>query len=181
MEGIEGSNLDSDQIMEVALRTAVDQTSVNGVTTNTEDTPDRKAVMGLVTHLGEGVDDRCCQRCPCVAGNDRSRPISDENRLPRFHGQPIPRISRRRRRTPSTTIRLFCVGVGFLLEQLWVVLEWAVLARHAVAGRALPVGFAFGAVFLAGIEQLLHEELGWKKKHRTNGEGLPAGYDHGLG
>jgi hypothetical protein len=83
--------------------------------------------------------------------------------------------------TPSTTIRLFYVGIGFLLEQLWVVLEWAVLARHAAGGQALPAGFAFSAVFLHGIERVLDEELGWKKKHRTNGEGLPSGYDHGLG
>ena len=45
MEGIEGSPLDSEQIMEVVLRAAVDTTSVNAVTENTEDTPDRKAVM----------------------------------------------------------------------------------------------------------------------------------------
>ena len=45
MEGIEGSGLDSEKIMEVALRAAVDTTSVNGVTTNTEDTPNRKTVM----------------------------------------------------------------------------------------------------------------------------------------
>jgi len=83
--------------------------------------------------------------------------------------------------TPSTTIRLFFVGVGFLVEQLWVVLEWAVLAQPRRGGRALPAGFAFSAVFLHGIERVLDEELGWKKKHRTNGEGLPAGYDHGLG
>lgn len=31
--------------------------------------------------------------------------------------------------TPSTTIRLFYVGVSFLLEQLWIVLQWAVLAQ----------------------------------------------------
>jgi len=83
--------------------------------------------------------------------------------------------------TPSTTIRLFYVGVGFLLEQLWVVLEWAVLAQPRRGGRALPVGFAFSAVFLHGIERVLDEELGWKKQHRTNGQGLLSGYDHGLG
>jgi hypothetical protein len=43
------------------------------------------------------------------------------------------------------------------------------------------VGFAFSAVFLHGIERVLDEELGWKKKQPTNGKGLPAGYDHGLG
>ncbi|WP_200532220.1 ISH3 family transposase [Halorubrum sp. LN27] len=83
--------------------------------------------------------------------------------------------------TPSTTIRLFYVGVGFLLEQLWVVLQWAVLAQPRRGGRALPVAFTFGDAFLHGIEQVLDDELGWKEKHRTNGEGLPPGYEHGLG
>lgn len=83
--------------------------------------------------------------------------------------------------TPSTTIRLFYVGVGFLLEQLWIVLQWAVLARPRRGGRALPTDFTFGDAFLHGIEEVLDDELGWKTKHRTNGEGLPAGHEHGLG
>jgi hypothetical protein len=83
--------------------------------------------------------------------------------------------------TPSTIIRLFYVGVGFLLEQLWLVLQWAVLARPRRGGRVLPVEFTFSDAFLHGIEQRLDTELGWKKKHRTNGQGLPTGYDHGLG
>lgn len=45
MPGIEGSGLDSEEIMEVVLRAAVDTTSVHGVTTKTEDTPNRKTVM----------------------------------------------------------------------------------------------------------------------------------------
>jgi len=57
--------------------------------------------------------------------------------------------------TPSTTIRLFYVGVGFLLEQLWVVLQWAVIARPRRGGRALPVEFTFSDAFLHGIEQEL--------------------------
>jgi hypothetical protein len=83
--------------------------------------------------------------------------------------------------TPSTTIRLFYVGVGFLLEQLWVVLEWAVLARPRRGGRALPAEFTFSDAFLHGIEEVLDEELGWKKEHQTNGVGLPAGCELGLG
>jgi hypothetical protein len=82
--------------------------------------------------------------------------------------------------TPSTTIRLFYAGVGFLLEQLWIVLQWAVLAPPRRGGRALPVEFTFSDGFLHGVERVLDDELGWKKKHRTNGVGLPAGYDHGL-
>lgn len=83
--------------------------------------------------------------------------------------------------TPSTTIRLFYVGVGFLLEQLWLVVQWAVLAQPRRGGRALPVEFTFDDSFLHGIERVLDDELGWTEKHRTNGVGLPVGYDHGLG
>ncbi|HZD43873.1 MAG TPA: ISH3 family transposase, partial [Methanomicrobiales archaeon] len=80
--------------------------------------------------------------------------------------------------TPSTTIRLFYVGVGFLLEQLWLVVQWGVLAQPRRGGRALPVDFTFGDAFLHGIEQELDDELGWRKRYRTNGIGLPTGYDH---
>jgi hypothetical protein len=83
--------------------------------------------------------------------------------------------------SPSTTIRLFYVGVGFLLEQLWIVLQWAVLAQPRRGGRALPEEFTFSDAFLHGIEKVLDDELGWKEKHQTNGEGLPQCYNHGLG
>ena len=362
MEGIEGSPLDSEQIMDVVLRAAVDTTSVNAVTENTEDTPDRKAVMDWLHTLEKGpmldaVNDVLALVAMTVLDRDRSRTICIDFMDNPFHGNPddedefcrmkardgttkchryctafvlaqgkpltlavepvagddskadavervlarvqqypfeierilmdraayvgkligvlretappvfpvktgkdslreklsatashmteeticegkeheqtyplavnvtyqngdrgksglkqtgyaaygledrtprqVARIYNHRSRieksyekfrearalttTPSTTIRLFYVGVGFLLEQLWVVLEWAVLAHPRRGGRALPVGFAFSAVFLHGIERVLDEELGWKKKHRTNGKGLPAGYDHGLG
>jgi hypothetical protein len=45
MPGIEGSSLDSGEIMEVVLRAAVGTTSVNVVTTNTAETPNREPVM----------------------------------------------------------------------------------------------------------------------------------------
>ena len=53
MEGIEGSGLDSGEIMEVVLGGAVDTTSVNGVTTNTESTPNREPVMDWLHILEE--------------------------------------------------------------------------------------------------------------------------------
>ena len=54
MEGIEGSGLDSEAIMEVVLRAAVGTTSINGVTENTEGTPDRKTVMDWLHTLEKG-------------------------------------------------------------------------------------------------------------------------------
>ncbi len=81
----------------------------------------------------------------------------------------------------SPVIRLFYVGVGFLLEQLWLVVQWAVLAQPQRGGRALPVEFTFDDSFLHGIERELDDELGWKERYRTNGVGLPAGCEHGFG
>ena len=55
-------------------------------------------------------------------------------------------------------------------------------ARPATAwGRARPTEFTFGDGFLHGIEEALDDELDWKKKHRTNREGLLAGHERGLG
>ena len=60
-------------------------------------------------------------------------------------------------------------------------LQWAVLAHPRRGGRVLPDKFTFSDAFLYGIEEVLDEELGWKDKWQTNGEGLPSCYDHGLG
>ena len=60
-------------------------------------------------------------------------------------------------------------------------LQWAVLTRLRRGGRALRKTFAFCDAFLHGIERVLDDEVGWKGKYRTDGEGLPAGYEHGLG
>ena len=79
MEGIEGSPLDSEQIMDVVLRAAVDTTSVNAVTENTEETPDRKAVMNWLHTLEKGpmldaVNDVLALVAMTVLDRDRSRP-----------------------------------------------------------------------------------------------------------
>ena len=83
--------------------------------------------------------------------------------------------------TLSRVIRLFYVGVGFLLEQLWVVLLWGVLARPRRGGRAIPDDFPFRDGFLHGIQQQLDDELGWRSEYRTNGVGLPSGYGDAIG
>ncbi len=45
MEGISSFGINSEEIIKLVLRTAVDTTSVNGVTTSTEDTPNREPAM----------------------------------------------------------------------------------------------------------------------------------------
>jgi len=67
------------------------------------------------------------------------------------------------------------------LPKLKRILQWAVLARPRRGGRVLPTDFTFNGAFLHGIEEVLDDELGWKEEHQTNGEGLPPGYEHGLG
>ncbi|WP_050033563.1 MULTISPECIES: ISH3 family transposase [Halobacteriales] len=130
-----------------------------------------KSGLKQTGYAAYGLEDRTPQQVAQIY-NNRSR---IEKSYEKF------REARALTTTPSTTIRLFYVGVGFLLEQLWLVVQWAVLARPRRGGRALPVAFTFGDAFLHGIEQVLDDELGWKKKHRTNGVGLPAGCEHGLG
>ena len=83
--------------------------------------------------------------------------------------------------TPSRVIRLFYVSVGFILEQLWIVLLWGLLARPRRGGRAIPTDFSFRDGFLHGIQQHLDNELGWREEYRTNGVGLPTGYGDAIG
>jgi hypothetical protein len=130
-----------------------------------------KSGLKQTGYAAYGLEDRTPRQVARIY-NDRSR---IEKSYEKF------REARALTTTPSTTIRLFYVGVGFLLEQLWIVLQWAVFARPRRGGRALPGAFAFGDAFLHGIEEVLDDELGWKKKHRTNDVGLPVGCDHGLG
>ena len=80
MEGIEGSSLDSEQIMEVVLRAAADVTSVNGVTTNTEDTPNREPVMDWLHTLEkesmlDAVNDILALMAMTVLDREQSRTV----------------------------------------------------------------------------------------------------------
>ena len=93
MEGIEGSPLDSEQIMEIVLRAAVDTTSVNAVTENTEDTPDRKAVMDWLHTLEkesmlDAVNDVLALLAMTVLDRERSRTICLDFMDNLFHGYP---------------------------------------------------------------------------------------------
>jgi hypothetical protein len=130
-----------------------------------------KSGLKQTVYAAYGLEDRVPQQVTKIS-NHRSRIEKSYEKFREARGLTM---------TLSTTIRLFYVRVGFLLEQLWLVVQWAVLARPRRGGRALLAEFAFGDAFLHGLEQMLDDELGWKEKHRTNGEGLPPGYEHGLG
>ena len=93
MEGIEGSDLDSEEIMEVVLRAAVDTTSVNGVTTNTEDTPNREPVMDWLHTLEkepmlDAVNDILALVAMTVLDRGGSRTICLDFMDNPFHGHP---------------------------------------------------------------------------------------------
>ena len=72
-------------------------------------------------------------------------------------------------------IRLVYVGVAFLLRDLWVLVQWAVLARPRRGGRALPSWFAFKR-FCKWISHSLDERLGWIWELPTNGVGIPMSH-----
>jgi len=93
MEGIEGRSLGSEQIMEVVLRAAVDTTSVNGVTTNTEDTPNREPVMDWLHTLEkepmlDAVNDVLALVTMTVLDRGGSRTICLDFMDNPFHGHP---------------------------------------------------------------------------------------------
>lgn len=83
--------------------------------------------------------------------------------------------------TPPTTIRLILRGRWLPVR---AAVDRAAVGRcspsHGVAGEHLPVEFTFSDGFLHEIEREL-DELGWRKRYRTNGVGLLVGYDYGLG
>jgi hypothetical protein len=122
MEGIEGSPLDSEQIMEVVLRAAVDTTSVNAVTENTEDTPDRKAVMDWLHTLEkesmlDAVNDVLALLTMSVLDPDRSRTICIDFMDNPFHGYPDDEdeFHRMKARDGTTKCHRYCTA--FVLAQ----------------------------------------------------------------
>src|SRR6056297_2754896 len=93
MPGIEGSPLESGDIMEVVLRAAVGTTSVNGVTTNTAETPNRKTVMDWLHTLEkdamlDAVNDILAMVAMTVLDRSGSRTICIDFMDNPFHGHP---------------------------------------------------------------------------------------------
>ena len=70
--------------------------------------------------------------------------------------------------------------VGFLLENLWLVLRWAVVARPRWGGRDLPEEFTF-SVFCDWIRHALGEELERRWEIKMNGIGVPDAYTSAAG
>ena len=70
-------------------------------------------------------------------------------------------------------MRLAFVLVSFLLENLWLVLRWAVVARPGVGGRDLPTAFT---TFYYWIRHVLKDELNRQWTIEMNGVGIPDSY-----
>jgi hypothetical protein len=122
MEGIEGSGLDSEKIMEVVLRAAVDTTSVNGVTTNTEDTPNRKTVMDWLHTLErdamlDAVNDILALMAMTVLDRDRSRIICLDFMDNPFHGNPEDETEFRRMQARDGTTKCHRYCTAFVIAQ----------------------------------------------------------------
>jgi hypothetical protein len=72
------------------------------------------------------------------------------------------------------------VIVSFLLENLWLVLRWAVVARPRRGGRDLPEEFTF-TTFCDWIRHVLEEELDRQWWIEMNGVGVPDAYETAAG
>ncbi|RZV06499.1 DDE family transposase [Natrinema hispanicum] len=82
--------------------------------------------------------------------------------------------------TQDPVVRFAFVLVGFLLENLWLVLRWAVVARPRRGGRDLPQEFTF-KTFSDWIRHALEEELERRWEIKMNGVGVPETYVSAAG
>ena len=82
--------------------------------------------------------------------------------------------------TRDPVVRFAIMLVAALLENLWLVLRWAVVARPRRGGRDLPDEFTF-KTFCDWIRHELEEELRRRWKIEMNGTGVPASYETAAG
>jgi hypothetical protein len=88
------------------------------------------------------------------------------------------RLFRQARATTTTQdpiVRFAFVVVSFLLENLWLVLRWAVVARPRRGGRDLPTQFTF-KTFCDWIRHELEADLDRRWEIEMNGVGVPDTY-----
>ncbi|MFC7167842.1 ISH3 family transposase [Halospeciosus flavus] len=93
------------------------------------------------------------------------------------------RLFRQARATTTTQdpiVRFAFVIVSFLLENLWLVLRWAVVARPRRGGRDLPEQFTF-QTFCDWIRHELEAELERRWEIEMNGVGVPDTYGPAAG
>jgi len=93
------------------------------------------------------------------------------------------RLFRQARATTTTQdplVRFAFVVVRFLLENLWLVLRWAVVARPRRGGRDLPTQFTF-STFCDWIRHMLEQELERRWEIEMNGTGVPEAYGSAAG
>ena len=93
------------------------------------------------------------------------------------------RLFRQARATTTTQdplVRFAFVVVGFLLENLWLVLRWAVVARPRRGGRDLPTQFTF-STFCDWIRHVLEQELERRWEIEMNGTGVPDAHGSAAG
>lgn len=93
------------------------------------------------------------------------------------------RLFRQARATTTTQdpiVRFAFVIVSFLLENLWLVLRWAVVARPRRGGRDLPEQFTF-STFCDWIRHELEAELERRWEIEMNGVGVPDTYASAAG
>ncbi|WP_458191230.1 ISH3 family transposase, partial [Haladaptatus sp. NG-WS-4] len=114
--------LDSGDIMEVVLRAAVGTTSVNGVTTNTDETPNREPVMDWLHTLDkepmlDAVNDILATLAMAVLDRSRSRTVCLDFMDNPFHGHPADEDEFRRMQARDGTTKCHRYCTAFVLAQ----------------------------------------------------------------
>ena len=122
MPGIEGSPLDPGDIMEVVLRAAAGTTSVNGVTTNTEETPNREPVMDWLHTIQkdpmlDAVNDILATLAMTVLDRHRSRTVCIDFMDNPFHGTPSGDGETRRMAARDGTTQCHRYCTAFVIAQ----------------------------------------------------------------
>ena len=82
--------------------------------------------------------------------------------------------------TRDPVVRFAFMLIAMLLENLWLVVRWAVVARPRRGGRDLPDQFTFKR-FCDWIRHALEEALGRQWEHEMNGVGVPKWYASAAG
>lgn len=90
------------------------------------------------------------------------------------------RQARAKTTTRDPVVRFAFVLVSFLLENIWIVLRWSVIAHPRRGGRDLPEEFTF-KTFCDWIRHALEEELDKKWEIEMNGVGVPDAYTSAVG
>ncbi len=184
LPGIEGSTLDPGKIWPAVTLAAVNQTSIWETCKDNDKAPCDDTVMDWLHTLNrEWLERRDRSRLCGVRSADLTPKQVERLYQKRSAIETSYRVFHQARVVTTTQdpiVRFAFVLIGFLLENLWLVLRWAVVARPRRGGRDLPEEFTFKTLS-DWIRHALEEELERSWEIEMNGVGVPEAYTPAAG